>query len=119
MKATIDIPDPLYRKVKAKAANEGRRIREVTIELFQDWIGTTTAETASKAAPAGVPNLHPSELKKFKDMESLRKAFPKGYRLIGPLIPAHPGARILKAAEVSAEMENMDQEDLNSHVRPR
>lgn len=38
MKATIDIPDELYRKVKAKSAEEGRKIRDVTIELFQGWL---------------------------------------------------------------------------------
>lgn len=35
MKATIDIPDDLYRKVKAKTAAEGRKIREVTVGLFR------------------------------------------------------------------------------------
>ena len=35
MKATIEIPDELYRQVKAKSALEGRAIREVTIELYQ------------------------------------------------------------------------------------
>jgi predicted CopG family antitoxin len=38
MKATIEIPDELYRKVKAKAAMEGKSIREVTIDLYERWI---------------------------------------------------------------------------------
>lgn len=38
MKATIDIPDELYRRVKAKSALQGRRIREVTIDLYQRWL---------------------------------------------------------------------------------
>jgi len=38
MKATIDVPDDLYRRVKAKAALQGRAIREVAIELFQRWL---------------------------------------------------------------------------------
>ena len=38
MKAIIDIPDDLYRKVKAKSALEGKRIREVTIDLFEQWV---------------------------------------------------------------------------------
>jgi hypothetical protein len=38
MKTTIDIPDDLYRKVKAKSAIQGRRVRDVTVELFQHWI---------------------------------------------------------------------------------
>ena len=38
MKATIDIPDELYRKVKAKSALEGRPIRAVTVELYARWV---------------------------------------------------------------------------------
>lgn len=38
MKATINIPDELYRRVKAKSALEGRRVREVTIELYSRWL---------------------------------------------------------------------------------
>lgn len=38
MKATIDLPDELYRKVKAKSALEGRPVREVAISLFEAWV---------------------------------------------------------------------------------
>jgi hypothetical protein len=38
MKATIEIPEELYRQVKGKAALEGRTIREVTIELYEAWL---------------------------------------------------------------------------------
>jgi hypothetical protein len=38
MKATIDIPDELYRQVKAKSALEGRAIREVATELFELYV---------------------------------------------------------------------------------
>jgi hypothetical protein len=38
MKATINVPDELYRRLKAKSALEGRAIREVTIELYQHWL---------------------------------------------------------------------------------
>jgi hypothetical protein len=38
MKATLDIPDDLYKRVKARSALEGRPIRSVAIELFQRWI---------------------------------------------------------------------------------
>ncbi len=49
MKATIEVPDELYRRVKAKSAREGRRLREVTVELYQHYIGQD--ETPSKSAP--------------------------------------------------------------------
>ncbi len=38
MKATVDVPDDLYRRVKAKSALEGRAVREVTIELYRRWL---------------------------------------------------------------------------------
>ncbi|MFN8519418.1 MAG: hypothetical protein U0667_08530 [Chloroflexota bacterium] len=38
MKATIDVPDALYRRVKARAALDGRAVRDVTIELYERWL---------------------------------------------------------------------------------
>ncbi len=38
MKATFQIPDALYREVKAETAREGRTVREVTIRLFEQWL---------------------------------------------------------------------------------
>ncbi len=38
MKATFDLPDQLYREVKARTAQEGRTVREVVVALFQQWI---------------------------------------------------------------------------------
>jgi len=39
MKATIEIPDELYRRVEAKSALERRAVREVTVELYQRYVG--------------------------------------------------------------------------------
>jgi len=50
MKATIDIPDALYRRVKARAAMDGRAVREVTIELYATWLANEVE--ASPASPA-------------------------------------------------------------------
>jgi hypothetical protein len=47
MKATIDVPDELYRQVKAKSALEGRAIREVTIELYEAWLKQEVVATES------------------------------------------------------------------------
>lgn len=38
MKATFQIPDELYREVKAATAREGRTLRDVTISLFEQWL---------------------------------------------------------------------------------
>ncbi len=35
----MEIPDELYRQVKAKSALEGRPVREVTVELFRRYVG--------------------------------------------------------------------------------
>jgi hypothetical protein len=51
MKATIDIPDDLYRMVKARSALEGRPIRAVAIELFQRWLDEATPWTDGSSEP--------------------------------------------------------------------
>ena len=53
MKATIDIPDAMYRQIKAHAALQGRAVREVTIELYQRWLAEigATAEAHADAEP--------------------------------------------------------------------
>lgn len=38
MKATFEMPDELYRAVKAETAREGRSLREVAIGLFERWL---------------------------------------------------------------------------------
>ncbi len=57
MKATIDIPDAIYRQVKARSALGGRSVRDVTIGLYRRWLAETPAaeqassgETSTNAA---------------------------------------------------------------------
>lgn len=50
MKTTIDIPDDLYRRVKARSAMLGRTVREVSIELYQRWLGEVPAAAAAASA---------------------------------------------------------------------
>jgi hypothetical protein len=50
MKATIEIPDELYRRVKARSALEGLTVREVAVTLFRTW--TEKGLAAEKAVPA-------------------------------------------------------------------
>jgi hypothetical protein len=47
MKATIEIPDDLYRQVKAKSALEGRAVREVTEALFRRYVDPRGAPEVS------------------------------------------------------------------------
>ncbi len=57
MKATIEIPDELYRLVKAKSALEGRAVREVTVELYQRYVGQEEAPAAEAGEAAAVGDL--------------------------------------------------------------
>ena len=45
MKVTIDLPEGLYRRVKAQASAGGRTVRDVTIELYEAWLPATPQET--------------------------------------------------------------------------
>ncbi len=53
MKATIEIPDELYRRVKAKSALEGRPVRAVAVELLRTWVGDPLDQAVTQP-----PSLH-------------------------------------------------------------
>jgi hypothetical protein len=52
MKATLDIPDGLYRQVKAKSALLGKPVREVTIELYERWLAERPSVRAAQSPEA-------------------------------------------------------------------
>lgn len=54
MKATIEIPDDLYRQVKAKSALEGRAVREVTEELLRGYVSREPPRASEGQQEAGV-----------------------------------------------------------------
>lgn len=66
MKTTIDIPEPLYRRAKVKAAQEGITLREVVLAALESDLG---ARIAAKRAP-GEPHFDIDEL----DIPRLRRA---------------------------------------------
>jgi len=92
MKATIDVPDDLYRRVKAKSALEGRAVREVAIELFRGYVSESPARdneatAAEKAARHFEGREIPSWfgiLEKYArrverhDMDSIRESIARG-----------------------------------------
>ena len=67
MKATLDIPDDLYRRAKARSALEGRPLRAVAIELFQNWLRDPAATEPAPDAPS------PEELAQFPWLAISRK----------------------------------------------
>lgn len=90
MKATLDIPDELYRRVKARSAMEGRPVRSVAVQLFQNWLDGPPL-TEAQASP---PELTEEELAAAPwlaitrrylkpgmshDMDEIRAAIAKGW----------------------------------------
>jgi hypothetical protein len=49
IKATFNLPDPLYRVVKARSAPEGKTIREVVMHLFERWLENNVGETETQS----------------------------------------------------------------------
>lgn len=93
MKATLEIPDELYRRVKAKSALEGRAIREVATELFRGYVDPPQAvnDQASRPQTEGVELIDGepiplwfgvfrdySQRVEKHDMESIRKSIAEG-----------------------------------------
>ncbi|RPJ32906.1 MAG: hypothetical protein EHM17_12130 [Verrucomicrobiaceae bacterium] len=58
MKATFQIPDELYREVKAESAREGRSVRDVAISLFQQWL-RQKKQPSPLASPVDWQNFQP------------------------------------------------------------
>ena len=52
MKVTTDIPDDLYRQIKAEAALRGLTVREVTTRLYRRWLREGGGETARETPAA-------------------------------------------------------------------
>jgi hypothetical protein len=95
MRATIEISDELYRRVKEKSALEGRAVREVTEELFRLYLEPDRAGTSGSAEEReaereprlldgrplpvwfGVLGKYARQVKQ-KDMESIRQSIAAG-----------------------------------------
>lgn len=72
MKTTIDIPDALYRDVKAEAARRGKTVREVTTELYEAWLAGR--EPVARRSPDPVALEH--YLRKLDDIAAIIDAAP-------------------------------------------
>jgi hypothetical protein len=87
MKATIEIPDELYRRVKAKSALEGLAVREVATTLFDTWvedkpgrkITPATDRAVDRPTPAWFGAAHKYARRVSRhDMESIRRSIARG-----------------------------------------
>ena len=86
MKATIEISDDLYRRVKAKSALEGQPVREVVMHLFQGWLEDSAEVPADKPvlaqgrpAPAWFGSARKyAQQAKHHDLTSVRRSIARG-----------------------------------------
>ncbi|MDR0902118.1 MAG: hypothetical protein LBM92_05045 [Opitutaceae bacterium] len=83
MKATLEIPDDLYRKVKAKSALSGNPVRTIAINLFSKWLNESEPAPAPVSAkprrPAWFGIARPYAAKVAShDMASVRESIKKG-----------------------------------------
>ena len=85
----MEIPDDLYRQVKAKSALEGRPVREVAVELFRGYVGLDGGKTSRDAekrprieggpAPEWFGILRRSARRvRHHDMEAIRGSIARG-----------------------------------------
>lgn len=93
MKTSIDLPDNLYRQVKAKSALEGKTVREVATALFAAYAtgSEATTEAVSEAMQDAVHDA-PEPADRGARLRRLLE------REVWPAIPPHP-TRLTKAEE--------------------
>ncbi len=58
MKTSIDLPDELYRRVKARSAMEGRAVREVATALLAQWVESAPLPPGTQEGEATTPTPH-------------------------------------------------------------
>ena len=66
MKTTIELPDPLFRKAKAVAAEEGKSLKDLFTEAVGARLGRPTTGKSGKpweAAFGGLKSLHRENLR--------------------------------------------------------
>lgn len=59
MKTTIDIPDPVFRRAKAKAAERGQALREFVTEALQEKLSGRQGSAAAAPWMKGFGRLRP------------------------------------------------------------
>lgn len=57
MRTSLDIPDPLFRHLKARAALEGNTLRDLILRLVQRGLSADGAALATAPAPTQLPSV--------------------------------------------------------------
>jgi plasmid stability protein len=61
VRTTVDIPDPVYRRLKIKAASEGRSVKELVLRAVHSELSPTPREAKVRKAPI-IHSKHPGSL---------------------------------------------------------
>jgi hypothetical protein len=62
MRITINIPDPLYRRLKARAASEGRTTKELVLRAFETVLKEPRRRRGQMVKHPLVPSKEPGTL---------------------------------------------------------
>jgi hypothetical protein len=63
MRTTVDIPDPLYRQLKTKAASEGRSVKELILRGVQAELDQRKEKRNQRIIPPIIKSKKPGTLK--------------------------------------------------------
>jgi hypothetical protein len=80
MRTTVDIPDPLYRQLKSKAAIEGRSVKELILRGVEDELRPQDKAPQQKTASKRKLRL---PILKSKEPGTLRLDNERIYELVG------------------------------------
>lgn len=61
MRTTVDIPDPIYRQLKGKAAREGRSIKQLVLRAVESELQASPKKIRRRKAPV-IPTNSPGTL---------------------------------------------------------
>ena len=67
MKTTMEIPDELYRKLKARSAARGMTVREVVVGLVQEWLKGSTKGNSGDMEQETAEQDKTAELRRWLD----------------------------------------------------
>jgi hypothetical protein len=62
MRTTVDIPDTLYRRLKSKAADEGRTVKELILRGVQAELKPTPPRSVNLVSSPLIPSKRPGTL---------------------------------------------------------
>ena len=82
MKTTLEIPDPLFRSAKSKAAERGQTLKEFVAQALQEKLAPRTG-TARPGEPAWMQGF--GKLRRLrKESERVRARIDKAFEVIEP-----------------------------------